>query len=319
MFVTREVGLRHAAAVVGRIGVLTVGCSLWWIAGLCGPGRLRHRRPPVHRDRRDGRARRPSAPEVLRGLGYWFFYGEDRFGPWIARVEGVHPAGLAARRHLPAADPRRWSVPRSPGSASARSSRRWSSSARCSRSAATRGPTRRSSDAASRHSCVPTPASPCAACPRRAARSCSAWRCSSAAASPRSPRTTSAGPGPARRGVSWSWRVARPAAAVDRPDGRQEPRPRRGHPRLLEAGRRATSTAAATTPGSSRCRAVDFASYRWGTTVDPITPGLMDRPYVARELIPYGSPPSADLLNAFDRQMQESVLDPRSRGPGRPG
>jgi len=21
--------------------------------------------------------------EVLRGLGYWFFYGQDRLGPWI--------------------------------------------------------------------------------------------------------------------------------------------------------------------------------------------------------------------------------------------
>ena len=28
----------------------------------------------------------------------------------------------------------------------------------------------------------------------------------------------------------------------------------------------------------------------WGNTVDPITPGLMDRPYVARELIPWGGP-----------------------------
>jgi len=37
----------------------------------------------------------------------------------------------------------------------------------------------------------------------------------------------------------------------------------------------------------------DFASYRWGNTVDPVLPGLMDRPYVARELIPYGSAPSA--------------------------
>ena len=34
----------------------------------------------------------------------------------------------------------------------------------------------------------------------------------------------------------------------------------------------------------------------WGNTVDPITPGLMDRPYVARELIPYGTPGTADLL-----------------------
>src|SRR5262249_26439487 len=42
----------------------------------------------------------------------------------------------------------------------------------------------------------------------------------------------------------------------------------------------------------------DFAAYRWGGTVDPITPGLIDRPYVARELVPWGSAASADLLNA---------------------
>ncbi len=24
-----------------------------------------------------------NAPELLRGLGYWFFYGDDKLGPWI--------------------------------------------------------------------------------------------------------------------------------------------------------------------------------------------------------------------------------------------
>src|SRR5262249_56448590 len=55
---------------------------------------------------------------------------------------------------------------------------------------------------------------------------------------------------------------------------------------------------------------IDFASYRWGNTVDPITPGLIDRPYAARELIPYGTPGTADLLDAFDRRIQEGVSDP---------
>ncbi len=59
----------------------------------------------------------------------------------------------------------------------------------------------------------------------------------------------------------------------------------------------------------------DFASYRWGGLVDPLTPGLMDRPYVARELIPWGSPASADILNAFDRQLQEGVMEPASLAP----
>ena len=41
----------------------------------------------------------------------------------------------------------------------------------------------------------------------------------------------------------------------------------------------------------------DFAAYRWGDTIEPITPGLTDRPYAARELIPYGTPGTADLLD----------------------
>ncbi len=59
----------------------------------------------------------------------------------------------------------------------------------------------------------------------------------------------------------------------------------------------------------------DFASYRWGNTVDPITPGLMDRPYVARELIPYGSAASANLLNAFDLRVQDRALPAEALAP----
>ena len=85
-----------------------------------------------------------------------------------------------------------------------------------------------------------------------------------------------------------------------------------------------TQAIAAMDKGSHQTRVLelpgaDFASYRWGNTVDPITPGLMDRPYVARELIPWGSPASADLLNALDRRIQEGVLDPNALVPDRAG
>lgn len=59
----------------------------------------------------------------------------------------------------------------------------------------------------------------------------------------------------------------------------------------------------------------DFASYRWGNTVDPITPGLLDRPYVARELVPYGSSASANLMLAFDRRLQENIFEPETLAP----
>ena len=89
----------------------------------------------------------------------------------------------------------------------------------------------------------------------------------------------------------------------------------RRHPAVLARRDRIASTHSPTTRACSKCPGIDFASYRWGNTVDPITPGLMDRPYAARELIPYGSPPSTDLLNAFDRRLQENTLDPRAVSP----
>ncbi len=59
----------------------------------------------------------------------------------------------------------------------------------------------------------------------------------------------------------------------------------------------------------------DFAAYRWGDTIDPIEPGLMSRDYVARELIPWGSEPSANLLQALDERVQEGVFEPDSLAP----
>jgi arabinofuranan 3-O-arabinosyltransferase len=72
----------------------------------------------------------------------------------------------------------------------------------------------------------------------------------------------------------------------------------------LDAGDHDTRVLAV--PGSS------FAAYRWGTTVDPITPGLIDRPFLAREVLPSGTPPSVNLLTALDRRMQLGTFEPSS-------
>jgi arabinofuranan 3-O-arabinosyltransferase len=58
-----------------------------------------------------------------------------------------------------------------------------------------------------------------------------------------------------------------------------------------------------------------FAAYRWGNTVDPITPGLTDRPWVARELMPFGTRASVDLLAALDRRMQQGTFEPAALAP----
>lgn len=72
--------------------------------------------------------------------------------------------------------------------------------------------------------------------------------------------------------------------------------------RSLSAGDHQTRVLAL--PGS------DFASYRWGDTRDPIEPGFMDRPYVAREIVPWGSEQSLAFLQAVDRRVQDGSVDP---------
>ena len=59
----------------------------------------------------------------------------------------------------------------------------------------------------------------------------------------------------------------------------------------------------------------DFSHYRWGATLDPLTPGIMDRPFVGRELIPYGSAASADLIRALDERLQQGTFEPSSLAP----
>ena len=59
----------------------------------------------------------------------------------------------------------------------------------------------------------------------------------------------------------------------------------------------------------------DFAAYRWGNTVDDILPGLIDRPSLARELIPSGTPQSAALLLALDRRYQEGTAESTALAP----
>ena len=51
MVVLRESTWRHALGTALRIGILTLGACLWWMAGPRGRGGLRRQRPEVHRDR----------------------------------------------------------------------------------------------------------------------------------------------------------------------------------------------------------------------------------------------------------------------------
>ncbi len=60
---------------------------------------------------------------------------------------------------------------------------------------------------------------------------------------------------------------------------------------------------------------IDFAAYRWGNTLDPVSVGLTDRPVIARELVPQGGPVGISLLNALDRSLQEGWAEPEAIAP----
>ena len=59
----------------------------------------------------------------------------------------------------------------------------------------------------------------------------------------------------------------------------------------------------------------EFGAFRWGYTVDPPLPGLTTKPLITRDLLPLGSPGVMDLLYALDDRIQQGILEPTSVAP----
>ncbi len=59
----------------------------------------------------------------------------------------------------------------------------------------------------------------------------------------------------------------------------------------------------------------EFGAFRWGYTVDQPLPGLTERPLVTRDLLPLGSAGAMDLLYALDDRIQQGTLDPDALAP----
>ena len=307
----RDVDWRRALAVTCKTGTLTIATSLWWIAGLSiqggyGLNILRYTETV------EAVARTSTPNEVLRGLGYWFFYGQDRLGPWIeassnyTQRPAVIIAGyLLAALALLAAAVVRWrhrvyfvalllaGVVIAVGAHPYHSPTPLGAAFKAFATSSTAGLALRSTGRAVPLVVLATAvflgigANAVYDGLRRAARP--ALAVASIAV------------------VATLVAVNFPALVDETFYGDNLQRPEELPSYWIDATRhldaRGDGTRVLELPGS------DFASYRWGNTVDPITPGLMDRPYVARELIPYGSPGTADLLNALDRRIQEGVFD----------
>jgi len=311
VLVTRDVRPRDALATIGRIGTLTVACSLWWLAGLWAQGSygieiLRYT------ETAETVATASLSLEVLRGLGYWFFYGDDRYGPWIApsRTYMDNGAVLAISYLLPALglvgaalsrfrERAFFAVLLVIGLFLAVGAHPWDGAP--------------PAGAAVRSFLESDIGLSMRSLPRAAPLVVLALSVFVGAliASVTAERTRLARPLTA--GVVALAVLALPplwlGQMVDRNLDRAEDIPAYWNEAAAALDRGDDGTRVLEVPGS------DFASYRWGNTVDPVLPGLMDRPYVARELIPYGSPPSADLLNALDHRLQEQTFDPEALAP----
>jgi arabinofuranan 3-O-arabinosyltransferase len=59
----------------------------------------------------------------------------------------------------------------------------------------------------------------------------------------------------------------------------------------------------------------EFGAFRWGYTVDPPLPGLTEKPLITRDLLPLGSPAAMDLLYALDDRAQSGTLEPQTIAP----
>ncbi|QXC62111.1 DUF3367 domain-containing protein [Aquihabitans sp. G128] len=311
LWITREVRFRDAAKAVGRIGVVTVGCSLWWLSGLWAQGGYGIDILKYTETARTVAVASLSL-EVLRGLGYWFFYGEDRYGPWIAAsreymegpkvlfvtylLPGLGLVGAALTRFRERAF---FLLMLVVGLFLAVGGHPWDDGA--------------AAPAAMKAFLLSDAGLAMRSLPRAAplvVLALSVFTGSLIASitvqRPRLARPlTAAVMVLAVLGLPPLWR----GQLVDSNLDRDEDIPAYWNQAAAALDRRDDGSRVLEVPGS------DFASYRWGNTVDPVLPGLMDRPYVARELIPYGSPPSADFLNALDHRLQEQTLDARALAP----
>jgi arabinofuranan 3-O-arabinosyltransferase len=314
----------RVAAATARIGVLTGLTSLWWVAGLWAQGGFGI---PIVRYTETYKtvADASLSQEALRGLGYWFFYGRDKLGPWIEPGEAytTNMWLLVASFAIPilalaAAATVRWRhrafflMLVALGGLIGVGAHPWDGSSPA--GAAFRAFTGTDAGLALRSTPRALPLLVLAMAvfvgmgTSAVGSVCARW----IPARSRLAATPLARPALARLVPSVAMGLL---VVLNLPTlwlGRMVPdnldRPQDVPPywdeaaAAIDAGDR--STRVLEIPGA------DFASYRWGNTVDPITPGLVDRAYAARELIPYGSPASADFLNAVDRPLQEDTADP---------
>jgi arabinofuranan 3-O-arabinosyltransferase len=309
VWVEHEATLKQAIGAVWRVGVLTVGVCLWWFVGLLVEGKYGI---PIVRytETYQAVAVASTTPEVVRGLGYWFFYGNDKLGQWIVPsihymrygipisfalpIFGLLSAALVRFRHrlfflalivvgaVVAVGGHPYDDPSPVGGLLVE----W---------------TKTDLGLAFRSTARVLPLLVLGTSVLLGAGVVALGR--------RLPRLANPIAVLAVVLVIANLPATWVGQMVDRNLRRDEDLPEYWQQAADHLDARNDGTRVLELPGS------DFAAYRWGNTVDPITPGLIDRPYAARELIPLGTPVSANLMNAIDRPRQEGTFDPDALAP----
>ncbi|HET7523346.1 MAG TPA: alpha-(1-_3)-arabinofuranosyltransferase family protein, partial [Acidimicrobiales bacterium] len=302
---SREVAFRRALSTGVRIGALSALVSLWWAAGLWAEGRyginelrVTETVPTV--------SRTSSASEVLRGLGYWYFYGWDKVQPWtmpavdytqslwLIAVSYIVPVvcvvlGFAARWRY-----RAYAVGLvgagavvAVGAFPYGNPSLFGSLLKGASAGSTLALALRSVDRI-------VPVLVLGLCLLLGSGLTTLWArwpargnavallCLAVVAADLPPL--------------WSGNLI--ASNLSRPSSLP------GY--WQQAAKYLDST------GSDRVLGLpgeDFAAYSWGATQDPVLPGLMTRPYVSRQVVPSGTAISANLLQALDEPLQEGTLD----------
>jgi len=311
-WVSREVTWRQAWRAGWRISLLSVGVSLWWAAGLLVEDhygidvlRVTETIPTV--------SRTSAASEVLRGLGYWYFYGWDKVQPWtLAAVEYTQAGWLIALSlGLPALFVAlglltRWryrsfalglvglGTALAVGAFPYAHPSLWGSLIKGAPTTSTLALAMRSVNRV-----VPVVVLGLALL---AGSGVSALYL-------RAPRLglvvgavcigLAAGDLP----PLWSGNIV--AANLVRPS-------------VLPSWWTEATSYLNSLGGSERVLGLpgeDFAAYSWGVTMDPIAPGLLRRPWVSRQVVPEGTPPAANLLQALDEPLEEGTLDANAIAP----
>ena len=310
--VAREASWRRAWGVAWKVGLLTALVSLWWAVGLqveaaYGINVLKYTETVP------STSSASLASEIIRGLGYWYFYGTDRAGAWtqtsIAYTQNVwliaasflvpvlsFAAAVFSRwRHrayfvlmavvgmVLAVGPNPYTDPSSVGSV-----------IKAFMVDTTAGLALRSTDRAS---------------PLVILSLAVFLGAGVSAVAERVPRTGLVIGGLAAAAVLAAstplWTGGIIAAGFDQP----------AVPPLYV--RQAAASLDKVNP-STRVYALpgnNFAAYRWGDTIDSVYPGLMTRPFVTHEEQIMGSQPTADLLQAIDSPLQDGTMDWNALGP----